>query len=167
MEKTAYFQFSNVLVSVWVGFFNGFEINGFYFLRQQCCNDAIVLRWVTIVSRVGQINTLITMTVVCMWPRSWRFVGLRASFRRLEMSFVKNRDHANIITTSIIFMVRDRTIICFVGCVITYWIGKLLGRLLLLKYYVTWRRTTTTWGLLKAIVVCKNIEFSVITKENT
>ena len=55
----------------------------------------------------------------------------------LEMSFVKNRDHANIITTtSIIFMVRDRTIICFVGCVITYWIGKLLERrLLLLKYY--------------------------------
>ena len=101
--------------------------------------------WVTIVSRVGQINTLITMTVVCMWPRSWRFVGLRASFRRLEMSFVKNRDHANIITT-IIFMVRDRTIIRFVGCVITYWIGKLLGRLLLLKYYVIWR--TTTWGLL-------------------
>ena len=41
-KKTAYFLFSNVLVSVWVGFFNGFVTNGFYFLRQQCSNDAIV-----------------------------------------------------------------------------------------------------------------------------
>ena len=41
-ENSPYFLFSNVLVSVWVGFFNCFEINGIYFLRQQCSNDAIV-----------------------------------------------------------------------------------------------------------------------------
>ena len=29
-------------MSVWVGFFNGFVTNGFYFLRHQCSNDATV-----------------------------------------------------------------------------------------------------------------------------
>ena len=50
------FIFSIVLVNVWAEFFNGFVINGFYFLRQQCSNDAIV--------RGAEIGVLVKIHIV-------------------------------------------------------------------------------------------------------